>query len=77
MALADVPPQAGTGNLFRLKEIVALLRETPYPASESTLNRWIKKYGIPTEVIGRRVHVPYTPVLLAQKEEARRAGIPL
>ncbi|HEX5567935.1 MAG TPA: hypothetical protein VFY14_13585 [Streptomyces sp.] len=77
MATTHHTPEAAPDDLFPIKEVPALLRETEYPASETTIRRWIDKHGIRTWLVRGSRRVSYSDVLTAQREEAIAAGIVL
>ncbi|MEV5129261.1 hypothetical protein AB0K87_01860 [Streptomyces sp. NPDC053705] len=72
MAIATVNPYANTGDQMTVRECVALLAETERPVSETTLKRWIKESGIPTERHGRPVYVSFSDVLVLHAEAVDR-----
>jgi len=74
VAIATVNPYAHTGDLMTIKECVALLKETEHPVPESTLKRWIKDSGIPTERHGRPVYVSFSDVLVIHGEAVERSN---
>jgi hypothetical protein len=60
--LADV-------DLVSLSEAVDLLKGTPYPVSESTIRRWLKRRGLQTVRVRGRVCASYSDILEAQRDE--------
>ncbi|MER6844770.1 hypothetical protein [Streptomyces platensis] len=70
--MATPLPAADAADLVTLKEIVQLLKPTPHPASESTIRRWIKRYGIRVVRRGMVNKVSFTDILEAQRDEAER-----
>ncbi|MFG2532791.1 hypothetical protein [Streptomyces sp. NPDC048516] len=72
MALSVITPESVTGDLVTLKEAVLLLKDTGYPASQSTLRRWINRHGVLTKRIGRVDYVCFSDVLLVQRDEYER-----
>lgn len=66
------PLPASAADLVTTKEIVELLRPTPYPVSESTIRRWIKRYRIPVVRRGLVNMVSFTDILEAQRDEYER-----
>lgn len=70
--MATPLPVAHADDLVSTKEIVALLRPTPYPASESKIRRWIKRYRITVVRRGITNYVSFTDILEAQRDEAER-----
>jgi hypothetical protein len=74
--VAATHPAPAADDLISLEEGVALLRETPYPRSASTIKRWIKRYGIDVVRIGRVDHISFTDLLEAHRDEIyRRDGL--
>lgn len=72
MALTSYTPKA---DMVTVRECSALFRETGHPASETTLNRWIAKYDIPTERDGRTRLVSFSDMLPVHRDEvAKRDG---
>ena len=65
-------------DLVKLKEALALMRGTPYPASMSTLRRWLDRYDIDRFTFGssETVYVSYTDVLEAQRDAAQERPRP-
>lgn len=72
MALSYAAPQQVAGDLMPLKEIAALMRDTPHPASVTTLKRRIKKYKMRTVRIDGADYVSWSDMLDAQHAEATR-----
>ncbi|MEW1754152.1 hypothetical protein [Streptomyces angustmyceticus] len=70
--MATPLPAADAADLVTTKEIVQLLKPTPYPASESTVRRWIKRYRIAVVRRGLANCVSFTDILEAQRDEAER-----
>ncbi|MFE1767278.1 hypothetical protein ACFW81_24050 [Streptomyces angustmyceticus] len=66
------PLPSNAADLVTTKEIVALLRPTPYPASESTVRRWIRRYDIPVTRQRGTCWVSFTDILEAQRDEYER-----
>lgn len=61
-------------DLVTLKQALALMRRTPYPASRQTLRRWLERSGkhcFRFEGIDSD-YVSFTDVLEAQRDAARR-----
>jgi hypothetical protein len=56
-------------DFVSLKEAVALLKPTPYPASESTIRRWLARHGRETVRICGKVHASYSDILEVQRDE--------
>lgn len=72
MAIPIPPPASHLSDLVTIEEGEALMSETPYPASRTTLRRWIKSYGIPVVRSGRAHKVSYSRLAEAQRDEAAR-----
>lgn len=69
---APIPsPTPAPNDLVTLRQALALLRRSPYPASESTLKRWISRYRIQRRRIGRADYVSFSDVVIAQRQAAR------
>lgn len=60
MAIGQYSPIA---DMTPIKNVVHLLRDTPYVPSLSTLRRWVKDNRLQTERQGRDVCVAYTDIL--------------
>jgi hypothetical protein len=75
MALSFAAPQSIPDDMMPIKAIVALLQDTGYPASETTIRRWITDLDLQTIRSGRKDLVSYTDILIAQRDAAHRAGI--
>lgn len=72
MAITHLVP--ADSDLVTLQEGSELLYDTGHPASVSTIKRWIRRYGLTTERIGRADHVSFTDLLEVHRDEiARRA----
>jgi hypothetical protein len=60
-------------DLFTVADLVELLRPTPYPATRSTIERWIASNGIQAYRLGRGAQrYSYTAVMMAQRDAAAR-----
>lgn len=69
---APIPsPISAPDDPVTLKEALALLRKSPYPASESTLKRWISRYRIQRRRVGKADYVSFSDVLVAQRDAAQ------
>lgn len=55
-----------------LQAISDLLKETGYPASVTTLRRWIVKYGLPTMRRGRADCASWTAIQKVHRDEVDR-----
>lgn len=61
-----------TSDMTPLQEISDLLKETGYPASVTTLRRWIAKYGLHTLRRGRADCASWTAILQVHRDEIAR-----
>lgn len=69
---APIPsPASAPNDLVTLRTATALLRKSPYPASESTLKRWVSRYRIPRKRVGKADYVSFSDVLVVQRMVAR------
>lgn len=76
MAITHLSPsEEAADDLLTIDQILALIQESGYPVSKTTLNRWISRHGLRRERAGRVVYVSFTDVLEVQRAEARRAGL--
>jgi hypothetical protein len=71
MALTNYTSPA---DMVTIKECSALFRETGRPAGETTINRWIAKYDIPTEWEGRTRLVSFSDMLPVHRDEVAKRG---
>ncbi|MFD8516510.1 hypothetical protein ACFV27_36895 [Streptomyces antimycoticus] len=75
MAIPIPPPASRLSDLVTLKDVVALMSETPHPVSMTTLRRWIKGYGIPVIRVEKAHKVSYSLLAEAQRDEAEREAV--
>lgn len=68
VAVQHLAPYA-EDDCLPLKECSALLRETGYPASVSTLRRWIASHDLTTGRDGRVVVVSFSDILEVHRDE--------
>ncbi|MGW5529469.1 hypothetical protein [Streptomyces xanthochromogenes] len=69
MSIDTLVPQVSASDLLSLQEISELLRPTGYPASVTTLRRWISRHDIPTERRGRAYCASFSDILMVHKQE--------
>jgi hypothetical protein len=70
--VAATYPAPSVDDLISLREGVDLLRDTPYPASESTIKRWIRRYDISVVRVGRADHISFSDLLRVHRDEVNR-----
>lgn len=79
MAISHLAPASAPEplphDLMTIQQIVALLRESEYPAGETTVRNWITQHRIPRHRYRGIDYVSYSDVLPVQKEMGRRAGL--
>lgn len=56
-------------DLVTLQEGVELLRLTDLPVSESTVKRWVIRYRLAVQRIGKADHVSYSDLLEVHRDE--------
>ena len=78
MATPTAAPQTQSipDDLVTYKEASALLLDTPDPASDHKVGRWVRRYHIRIWFagVGKAHRVSFTDVLKAQRDEAIRLG---
>lgn len=72
MALSALTPQPATSDLVTVKEAVLLLQDTPYPVSESTIKRWIRRHQMTVKRPRGVIHVSFSDVLEVHRDEYAR-----
>ncbi|MEU1133534.1 hypothetical protein ABZ383_27380 [Streptomyces sp. NPDC005900] len=59
-------------DLISYKEAEALLKATPHPMSVTTLKRLVARHRLDVTRIDRAVHVSFSDLLEAHRDEVRR-----
>jgi hypothetical protein len=69
MAVPIPEPLAVPSDLVTVQEGVLLLKDTPYPVSESTVRRWIPRHQMFVRQFRRRHYISFTQLLIAHRDE--------